>query len=237
MSGGDRSPKLPAPGSVVPHHLVDLTQPLTTGTPVYPGDPEVTLRPAATRATDGTNLLHVTMGSQSGTHVDAPFHLLDAGARVDEIALDRFLGRGIVIDLRHRGPRTPITIDDLSEVRPRLQPGLIVLLHTGWSRHWGSDHYLDHPYLDAGAAELLVEAGIRTVGIDAASVDETVEGPEHPTGLAAHQVLLSCGGVIVENLTNLHRIGVPDPMISVLPLRIVGGDGAPVRAVAFSPIG
>ena len=63
--------------------IIDLSHPLRTGTPVYPGDPEVVVSPAATAAADGYNVLHVTMGSQSGTHVDAPFHFLADGARID----------------------------------------------------------------------------------------------------------------------------------------------------------
>lgn len=219
---------------MIPDRIVDLSHPVETGTPVYPGDPEVVLRPAATIAVDGYNVLHVALGSQSGTHVDAPFHFLNDGARIDAMDLHAFLGPAVVADVRHVDARCPITWNDLAPVVSSLRPGVILLLHTGWSRHWGTQAYFDHPYLDAAAAESLVAVGIRTVGIDAANIDETVDAAEHPTRFATHHVLLGAGCTVVENLTALDRIEVPDPIVSVLPLRLTGADGAPVRAVAFS---
>jgi kynurenine formamidase len=218
---------------VILDRLVDLSHPVHTGTPVYPGDPEVVVSPAATVAAEGYNVLHVSMGSQSGTHVDAPFHFLDAGARIDAMDLTMFLGPAVVADVRHVGARQPIRWADLAPVAGQLVAGRILLLHTGWSAAWGTDAYFDHPYLDAEAATALVVAGIRTIGVDAASIDETIEAAEHPTGFAAHHVLLGAGCAVVENLRNLAAIDFPDPFVSVLPLRLADADGAPVRAVAF----
>jgi kynurenine formamidase len=213
--------------------IVDLSHSIEAGITVYPGDPVVSLAPAATIAEDGFNVLRVHMGSQSGTHVDAPFHFLAAGARIDQLDLSLFLGRGLVIALGERAPRSPITWSDLEPFATQVRPSQLVLLHTGWSRFWGSDQYFEHPYLDAAAAGRLVDLGIRAVGIDALSIDETILAGDHPTGFAAHHVLLGAGGVIVENLTNLEQVDWPDPLISVLPLKITGADGAPVRAVAI----
>ena len=165
--------------------IIDLSHPLRTGMPVYPGDPEVVVSPAATVADDGYNVSHVTMGSQSGTHVDAPFHFLDDGARIDAMALAMFLAPAVVADVRHVGARQPIRWEDLAPIAGKLTAGRIVLLHTGWSASWGTDAYFDHPYLDGGAAAALVAAGIRTIGIDAASIDETVATAQHPSGFAA----------------------------------------------------
>ncbi|CAM5697348.1 Cyclase OS=Streptomyces antimycoticus OX=68175 GN=SSPO_091480 PE=4 SV=1 [Streptomyces antimycoticus] len=102
---------------------------------------------------------------------------------------------------------------------------------TGWSRHWGHDDYLAHPYLTPEAAELLVNAGIRTVGIDALSVC-------HPRRrFPAHRILCGAHAVIAENLTNLAPLldaqTAGEPIeVSLLPLRLPAADGAPVRAVA-----
>lgn len=216
-----------------PRRIVDLSHPLDEGTTVYPGDPDVSVSPATTIASDGFNVLHVRMGSQSGTHVDAPYHFLPDGARIDQVELSRFLAPAVIVDVRHVGAHQPIAWSDLAPVSGRLGDERMLLLHTGWSRHWGTDAYFDHPYLASDAAERLVEAGVRTVGIDALSVDETCSGDEHPTGFAAHHVLLGAGSVIVENLTNLAEVGWEEPLVSVLPLRLTGADGAPVRAVAF----
>jgi kynurenine formamidase len=213
--------------------VVDLSHPLADGMPVYPGDPVASIRPATTIAEHGYNVLHVHMGSQTGTHVDAPYHFLQDGARIDELPLELFLGPAVVSDLRGRQPRTPVTWTDLLPVAHRLAPGRMLLLHTGWDAHWGSPEYSGHPFLDGEAAERVVAAGVRTVGIDALSLDETVPAGSPAAGFEAHMAVLGAGGVIVENLRGLELVRSADPLVSVLPLRLAGADGAPVRAVAF----
>jgi kynurenine formamidase len=216
--------------------IVDLSHPVTTGMPVYPGDPAVRLTPAATIGNHGFNVLDVHMGSQSGTHVDAPFHFVEDGTRVDRMALGQFLAPAVIVDVRHIGERSAIMWDNVAPAGDRLGPDRMVLLHTGWSRFWGTDRYLDHPYLDADAAERLVAAGVRTVGIDALSTDATVRDGDHPTGFATHHVLLGADCAIIENLADLDAVDWPDPFVSVLPLKLEHGDGAPVRAIAFQVV-
>ncbi|MFF4568060.1 cyclase family protein [Streptomyces sp. NPDC001410] len=77
--------------------------------PVYPGDPEVTVSPALRAPADGVNVLSLHLGSQSGTHVDAPYHVDDAWPRLDELPLDRFAGPAVVADVRGLPARAPIT--------------------------------------------------------------------------------------------------------------------------------
>ena len=213
--------------------IIDLSHPLDDDTPVYPGDPVARFSPATTIGEHGYNVLHVQMGSQTGTHVDAPYHFLEDGARIDELPLDLFLAPAVVADVRGKSPHEPITWADLAPVADRLGPGRMLLLHTGWDVHWGTDAYFDHPFLDGDAAARVVAAGVRTVGLDALSLDETVLGGEPCAGFAAHDAVLGAGGVIIENLRNLAAIRSDEPVVSVLPLRLAGADGAPVRAVAF----
>ncbi|MBC6460878.1 cyclase family protein [Actinomadura sp. HBU206391] len=216
--------------------LVDLSVPIASGMPVYPGDPEVSLEPALTIAGSEVNVLRLHMGSQSGTHVDAPYHVDDALPRLDELPLGRFTGPAVVADVRGLAPRAPIGARFLEGVADRLRPGAVLLFATGWSAHWGSAGYLEHPWLEPGAAEAVVAAGVRTVGIDALSVDRT-PGDGEEFSLAAHRVLCGAGAVIAENLTGLDRLldaqasGLPIE-VSLFPLRLAGADGAPVRAVA-----
>jgi len=166
--------------------LVDLSVPIVTGMPVYPGDPEVTIGPALTAARDGVNVLAVHMGSQSGTHVDAPYHLDDALPDLDALPLERFAGPAHVVDARGAAPRSPIGPEALEGVT-----GRIVLVATGWSAHWGTPAYPEHPYLTEEAARLLVERGVHTVGIDALSVDPTPaeDFPAHRVLCGAHAVI------------------------------------------------
>ncbi|MER8100840.1 cyclase family protein [Kitasatospora sp. NPDC094016] len=240
--------------------LVDLTHQVTTAMPVYPGDPAVLLEPALTTATAGVNVLALHLGSQSGTHVDAPYHVDVTWPTLDGLPLERFTGPAVLADLRGLEPRAAVTPELLAPALERVGEGSVLLLATGWARHWGTDAYLAHPSLTAAAAEAIVAAGVRTVGVDALSVDPTPDpgpgdpavaalladltdehdrpGADEPT-LAAHRVLLGApgGGVIAENLTDLRALldaqaaGLPVE-VSLFPLRLAAADGAPVRAVA-----
>ncbi|MFD8809564.1 cyclase family protein [Streptomyces sp. NPDC059597] len=210
---------------------LDLSVPVVTGMPVYPGDPEVTVSPALRAPVDGVNVLSLHLGSQSGTHVDAPYHVDDAWPRLDELPLSRFTGRAVVADVRGLAPRSPIAPELLATALEAVIPGAILLLVTGWSAHWGTDGYADHPWLTPAAAEAVVAAGVRTVAVDALSVDPS--GPDADPSLPAHRVLCGAGGVIAENLGNLDRlVGADDAEVFLFPLRLPGSDGAPVRAVA-----
>jgi kynurenine formamidase len=217
--------------------IVDLSLPIRTGMPVYPGDPEVTVAPAATLEADGVNVLSLHAGSHTGTHVDAPFHVRADGARLDELDLGLFHGPVVLAELRGRPPRSPIGWADLAGCAAALRPGAVLVLHTGWSEHFGSPEYLAHPWLTEDAARRVAAAGVRAVAVDALSPDPTpAHGP--PETLPAHQALLGAGGVIVENLTNLVAlVALVDPVICFLPLPLAGADGAPVRAVAWSAQG
>ncbi|MEW2360001.1 cyclase family protein [Spirillospora sp. NPDC029432] len=213
--------------------LVDLSVPVVSGMPVYPGDPEVVVAPALTVTNSGVNVRRLHMGSQTGTHVDAPYHVDDELPRLDRLPLDRFTGPAVVADARGLPPRTAIGPEVLPE---GLGPGTVLLIATGWSRHWGSAEYLAHPYPSAETAEAIVAAGVRTVGIDALSVDRTPPPGGGDFSLAAHRVLCGAHAVIAENLTGLDRLlaaqdaGRPVE-VSLFPIRL-DGDGAPVRAVA-----
>ncbi|WP_441245551.1 cyclase family protein [Kitasatospora sp. McL0602] len=239
--------------------LIDLTHPVTTGMPVYPGDPEVVLRPALTTATAGVNVLGLHLGSQSGTHVDAPYHVDVTWPTLDGLPLELFTGPAVVADLRGLAPRAAVTPDQLADALALVTPGAVLLLATGWPRHWGTDHYLAHPWLTPEAAEAIAAAGVRTLGVDALSIDPTPDpGPADPAvaalladladehdpvaeaaGLAAHRVLLGTpgGAVVAENLTDLTPLLDAQAAglavsVSLFPLRLVAADGAPVRAVA-----
>ena len=121
---------------------------------------------------------------------------------------------------------------DLAPVAERLdESGVILVLRTGWSERYSrSDAYVDHPYLDPSACERILDAGVRTLAIDALNPDPTT--PE--TSFPVHRLWLGAGGVIAENLTNLSAVEAPDPLVCLFPIRVGGdADGAPCRAVAL----
>jgi len=212
--------------------IVDLSVPLSESTQVYPGDPEPRIEPAATIEADGFNLLSLRLGSQTGTHVDAPYHFRADGPRIDEMDLTLFAGEGVVIDVTGLAPRARITWEAIAPYAGRLRSGAIALLHTGWPSRYGTGAYFDHPFLDAGACRRMLDLGVRTFLLDFPNLDET-PGAGHPgEGFPAHRLVAAAGGVIGENLRGFERIDFT-PFVSCLPLRLSGADGAPVRAVAM----
>ncbi|MFD0000787.1 cyclase family protein [Nocardia sp. NPDC127526] len=209
--------------------IIDLSVPVETGMPVYPGDPEVRIEPALTVTADGVNVLHLSMGSQTGTHVDAPVHIDDSLPALDALPLDRFIGPAVVVDARGLAPRSAI---GLEYFEGRVAAGQVVLIATGWSAYWGTYAYQGHPAPTPEAAAYLVECGVRTVGIDALSVD-----PTPAQDIPVHRILCGAHAVIAENLTNLDRVLAAQELghrieVSLLPLRLARADGAPVRAIA-----
>jgi len=216
--------------------IVDLSVPIAPTTVVYPGDPQPELRPATTIERDGFNVLHVNMGSQTGTHVDAPYHFEASGERVDELDLHLFLGGGVVVDARGSRPRNPLQWGLFEPYAAEIGPGTVVLICTGWAHRWGDPSYFDHPYLDADACRRLLGLGLRTFCIDAINLDETPDDSHPGVGYPVHHLIANAGGVIGENFRNLDAIDFPNPFVSCLPIALSGADGAPVRAVAMEVV-
>ncbi|KAJ6497487.1 putative cyclase [Mycena sanguinolenta] len=210
--------------------VVDLSHSLKPGMQIYPGDPVFCCSCAATIEADGFAVLALSMGSHTGTHVDAPSHYIVGGKTIDQIPLSTFIGRALVIPLTHKSAREAITWADLAPYASQMAAGVIVLLHTGWSQYWGTEKYLEHPSLERTAAEQIIATGVQVVGVDALSPDGTLPGE---TGkFVAHEVILGAGGIIVENLTNLHGLDGSNYTVHIVPLKIDGSDGSPVRAFA-----
>jgi kynurenine formamidase len=211
--------------------VVDLSHALTADTPVYPGDPEPSVETATTVAADGYNLSRVVLGTQTGTHIDAPYHFRDRGATIDRMPLDMTVGPAVVVRVEGKGRGERITLADLEPHRERLRPGAIALFATGWYEHAGTPAFFEHPYLEAAVAEAVLAAGVRTIAIDTLNADFT-GGDEFPI----HDLFADAGGLIAENLAGTAQLrpGV-EPMLLLLPLNLAGCDGAPVRAVALEP--
>jgi kynurenine formamidase len=213
--------------------VVDLSLAIDADTQVYPGDPHVRFAAAATIDKDGFNLLSVEMGSQSGTNCDAPYHFLDGGARIDELDLSLFAGRGVIIDVRGKLPRTSIQAADVQPYLDKVGPGTIVVFHTGWPAYYGTTEYFDHPFVGVDACRALLERGVKTFCLDTLNIDETPDDDHPGVGFPVHRFIAQVGGVVVENLTALEQVDFTEPLITVFPLRLTGADGAPTHAVAM----
>jgi kynurenine formamidase len=128
--------------------IVDLSIVLDQDTQVYPGDPKPEFSVATRIEREGFNLLSLRIGSQSGTHVDAPYHFIEDGPRLEDCDLGLFVGPGVIVDVRGHQDRQPITREDIAPYEDRLRPGSVVALHTAWSdRYMGTERYHDHPFL------------------------------------------------------------------------------------------
>lgn len=215
--------------------IVDLSLVLDPNTQVYPGDPQPRFRVATTIAGEGYNLLALEIGSQSGTHVDSPYHFLDSGPVLEGCPLSLFVGPGVVVDVRGHEPRDAITWADLEPCAHTLGPGVVLALRTGWSdEHYGTKRYFDHPFLHSEACSKLLALGVRTFLIDCINLDETVLDGEAAHAFPCHDQIAGAQGIISENVTNLGAIDFENPLICLLPIRLGGdADGAPCRSVAL----
>jgi kynurenine formamidase len=214
------------------HRVIDLSVPVDAGTVVYPGDPVPRFEVHSTIEADGFNLLAIHLGSQSGTHVDAPYHFEEDGLRIDQVPVDRFVGPGVVVEATGLGPREEITWEHVAPVAARIRPGVIVLLRTGWSAHYGNDAYFDHPFLGADACRRMLDLGARSFCIDAVNIDETPDDDHPGVGFPCHHLISRADGVIGENF-RLGELPEGDFLVACTPMRLTGADGGPVRAVAI----
>jgi kynurenine formamidase len=212
--------------------LIDLSVPVGPATVVYPGDPAPELTVHSTVEREGFNLLDVHIGSQSGTHVDAPYHFEDDALRIDEVPLERFLGPAVVVDATGVGARGRVTWEHVAPVADRLGEGVVVLLHTGWAQHYGTPAYFDNPFLDADACRRILDTGVKTICIDAINLDETPDDDHPGEGFPVHHLIARAGGVIGENFRRFEDVDWEDPFVMCLPIALEAADGAPVRAVA-----
>lgn len=207
--------------------IVDLSHALTADTPVYPGDPVPDFSVATTIESEGYNLFNLVLGSQTGTHVDAPYHFRNRGATVDRMELKYFIGNGLIIDVANKKGGEQVTLAEIMKYEKQIRKADIVLLKTNWYKKAGTDDFYNHPFLSKAGGEYLLSQGIKTAGVDAINLDRT-GGTDFPI----HDMYAEAGGVIVENLANLDSVDFDNPFLIFLPLRLLGCDGSPVRAVA-----
>ena len=210
--------------------MLDLSRPVEQGMPVYPGDPAPRVEVCACHEEQGWGANTLFMGEHAGTHLDAPFHLFPRGQTVEQIPLERLTGQAQALDVSHRWPGGIITAEDLAGLALSSRDAL--LLRTGAEGCADFEAALAHsPGLSERAARALVEVGVRLVGTDAASIDLATAA-----ALPAHRALLGAGVPVVENLINLQRLLQLSAGrrfdLHTFPLRITGGSGSPVRAVA-----
>ena len=198
--------------------LLDITVPIREGMVTYPGDPTVRLERVSSIA-DGAlaNVSRLDFGVHSGTHIDAPLHFIEGAPATEKLPLDDLIGPAEVVDATGAdGLLDRAALDELN-----LPDAARLLFKTTNSQLWASDDFAENSvHLTVDCAELLVERGVRLVGLDYLSVGD----PD------AHRALLGAGVVAVEGL-DLREVEPGAYELLCLPLKLVGSDGAPARAV------
>lgn len=169
----------------------------------------------------------IAIYSHTGTHMDAPAHILPGTKTLDKFPASHFLGQAAVLDVT---AERKITKQALERFEPLIIKSDFVVLYTGWSAFWGVDKYFsEFPVLTAEAARWLSNFALKGIGIDAISVDEV-----GTADYINHQIFLEKEILIIENLTNLTNLSGKLVGFYCFPLLISEADGSPVRAVAVS---
>jgi len=205
--------------------IIDLSLPINNAMP------GVEITPARRLEQDGWNATTLSLYSHCGTHMDAPRHFLPEGNTLDQQSLDVLVGAAIIVDLAPAKPRQLITVEDLSPVANRIQPGSRLLFRTDWHKRYGMPEYRNElPRISLELATWLGEKQVALIGVEPPSVAD-VNNIRELTDV--HQTLFRGNVVIVEGLANLDQISTPTIQFVALPMKIVGGDGSPVRAIAI----
>jgi arylformamidase len=205
--------------------ILDISLPITSDLPVWPGDPGVMIRQTKSlQAGNPSNVSHLSLSVHSGTHLDAPSHFLENGATVDQLPLEVFMGPVYICFL----PEVDrITSSELEKSHiPRDIKRL--LFRTKNSELWAkgvTEFTRDYVALTPDAAQWLVDKNFELIGLDYLSV-QLFHDPDPRT----HIILLSAGLIVVEGL-NLAKVRSGEYKLICLPLNIPGVEGAPVRAL------
>ena len=208
--------------------IIDLTHPISSGMPVYPGTEPPVLKTECTIEDIGFLEKKITLVSHTGTHMDAPAHLIKDAKTLDKFPIEQFYGRALLLNLTNIEGCT-IELQKLEPHKDVIGNVDFLLLHTGWSKYWGSDKYfLDYPVLSMEAAEWLGKFRLKGIGLDTISADKV-----DTEKFLIHKAFLENDTVIIENLTNLDTLSCNQFTFSCFPMSFEGADGSPVRAAAI----
>ena len=200
--------------------IIDISQEIYQGMPVYPGDPTFQSHRVNTfKQGDMCEVSEVTMGTHCGTHIDAPTHMVPDGKPLESFPLDCFIGPCRVLNV----PYPVISEKALQELN--VQPGERILLRTDPNGKYNKHARFNPSVLSMRAAQYLAQLPVKLVGIDA----PTVENMELCDG-EVHAALLKAGIPLLEGL-RLEEADKENYELSALPIRLMGENGAPCRAV------
>ena len=211
--------------------VIDLTLTISNKIPTFPGSPQPNFIPWENIKEDGYNLEVLFLSSHTGTHMDAPHHFLEKGAKIHEISLEKLVSEATLIQSRKSSGQsiTKTDIQKFEKKQGKIEDFSSVVFQTGWQRNLQKKYYFTkNPGLSISAAKYLASKKISLVGIDSPSIDVGKDSK-----FSVHQIFAKKGILIVENLANLDKIKSPKFHLVVLPLKLKNATGSPVRAIAF----
>lgn len=205
--------------------IIDLTLPIDNNMP------GVDIQSAKRIEEDGWNATTLSMYSHAGTHMDAPKHFVPGGNSLDQQDLTAVIGLAHVVNLAPAAPKQLIDVEHLGELKEAIEPGCRILFRTDWYKRYGSPEYRnDLPRISIHLARWLVEKKVGLIGVEPPSVADVNNMTELTE---VHQTLFKGGVVIVEGLAHLDLIQQSEVEFVALPMKVIGGDGSPVRAIAI----
>ncbi len=208
--------------------IIDLSHPITETMPFYPGTQPPFVEELSFIELDGFAEKKISFLTHTGTHIDAPCHIIPDTNSVDKLPLENFLGKGAVINLGHINQKI-IDIGYLLPHQKIIENIDFILLNTGWYHYWSDVRYfVDFPILSVETAKWLSDFPLKGIGIDTVSIDYLSDN-SYP----AHKIILGRGLSIIENLNNMDQLPEGNFIFSCIPLPIKNGDGSPVRALAI----
>ncbi|OPJ57232.1 cyclase family protein [Alkalithermobacter paradoxus] len=208
--------------------IVDLTHLIHPQMPVFPGTEKPIFEDGNTLEKDGFLEKKIAMYSHTGTHIDAPAHMLKDGMFLDEYEVEYFSGNGYIIDLTNSKSKY-IEIEDLKKYEGKIKYADYLILRTGWSKLWGNDDYFKgFPTLSLDCANWICKFKLKGIGIDAISIDNI-----ESSTFSVHHIFFKEGMIIIENLTNLDHIEKDTFLFMCMPLKTKEADGSPTRAIAI----
>lgn len=211
--------------------IIDLTLTISDKIPTFPDSPQPNFIPWENIKEDGYNLELLFLSSHTGTHMDAPHHFLEKGAKIHEISLEKLVSEAALIKSKKNGNEsiTKTDIQNFEKKHGKIKRSSSVIFSTGWQRNSQKKYYFTkNPGLSVSAAKYLAFKKISLVGIDSPSIDLGADSK-----FSVHQIFAKKGMLIVENLANLEKIKSSKFHLVVLPLKLKNATGSPVRAIAF----
>jgi len=211
--------------------IFDLTLTISDKIPVFPGSPHPHFIPWEKIKDDSYNQELLFLSTHTGTHMDAPYHFLEKGAKIHEISLKKLVSEAVLIKSKKKDGEsiTKIDIQKFEKKHGKIASFSSVIFYTGWQRNLQKKYYFTkNPGLSVSAAKYLASKKINLVGIDSPSIDLGKDSK-----FSVHQIFAKKGILIVENLANLEKIKSSKFHLVVLPLKLKNATGSPVRAIAF----